>query len=157
MVDSEIAICGSAADRQDGAMTHDNPSPGGPEPAPVEVAASGTVDVTVARIRDAAQQHGMNVLAQVDHGGGARDAGLALRDEVLVLIGSARVGTAVMEAAPRAGLDLPLRLLVWDDAGTTRITWRDPRRLAATHGVTGLDEVLGRMAAALGQVVDAAA
>lgn len=121
-----------------------------------EVPASGSVEATVARLADAARDAGLLVLARVDHGAGARDAGLALDDEVVLLLGSPKAGTRLMQATRRAGLDLPLRVLVWDDDGTTRVTWRDPRRLGATHELAGLEELLERMSAGLRQVVEVA-
>lgn len=121
-----------------------------------ETSASGDVHATVGALCEAARAAGMTVFARVDHGAGAREVGLELRDEVLLLIGAPKVGTALMQAAPRAGLDLPLHVLVWDDDGTTRITWRDPRALAAEHRLQGLPTVLDAMDAGLRKVVDAA-
>jgi uncharacterized protein (DUF302 family) len=118
--------------------------------------AAGNVAATVAKLRDAARGAGLTVFAEIDHAAGAREAGLDLPDEVVVVLGSPQVGTAVMQAAPRAGLDLPLRVLVWDDEGTTRITWRDPRLLAREHPLDGRDDVLAKMAAGLAKVVSAA-
>jgi uncharacterized protein (DUF302 family) len=121
-----------------------------------ELTGSATVHATVSRIYEGARALGLLVFARVDHGAGARDAGLDLADEVLLLIGSPEVGSAVMQAAPRAGLDLPMRVLVWDDRGTTRVTWRDPRGLADIHRLDGLGDVLDRMAAGLTRVIEAA-
>jgi uncharacterized protein (DUF302 family) len=133
-----------------------NPSTPPSANATMELVAPADVHEAVAAIGGAAQAAGMTVFASVDHGAGARAAGLELGDEVLLLLGSAKVGTAVMQAAPRAGLDLPLHVLVWDDHGTTRITWRDPHALAAAHGIEGVEAVLDKMAAALRGVIDAA-
>jgi Domain of unknown function DUF302 len=64
---------------------------------------------------------------------------------------------SVTQAAARVGLDLPLRVLVWDDGGTTRLTYRDPRALATTHGIDGIDQVLAALQAGLDGLVTAAA
>jgi len=121
-----------------------------------EVTSRASVPATVSRLCDAARAAGMLVFARVDHGAGARDAGLQLGGEVVVLLGSPNVGTVLMQAARRSGLDLPLRVLVWDDDGTTRITWRDPRDLAAVHALDGVGDVLEHMSTALREVVERA-
>jgi uncharacterized protein (DUF302 family) len=122
-----------------------------------ERASTRTVADVAARLADAARGRGMTVFATIDHAAGARDAGLALHDEVVVVFGAAKVGTALMAADARAGLDLPLRVLIWDDEGTTRLTWREPAELAAVHGLQGLDGPLQAMHDALEHVVAAAA
>jgi uncharacterized protein (DUF302 family) len=85
---------------------------------------------------------GMRVFARVDHAAGADTAGLPLQPTELLIFGNARGGTPLMQAVRSIGVDLPIRVLVWQDA--TRDTWltyNDPRWLARRHG-------LGRQAAA---------
>ena len=114
-----------------------------------------SVPATVAAIEDAARDAGMTIFGRVDHAAAARDADLELPDEVVILLGSPKVGTALMQADARAGLDLPLRVLVFDDNGTTRIVWRDPRGLAGQHELEPVEPVLEKMAAGLRKVIDA--
>ena len=78
------------------------------------------VDETVARFTALLEAKGLTVFAIVDHSGGARENGLELRDTKVVIFGSPAAGTPVMEAAPLAALDLPLKVLVWDDGGRTQ-------------------------------------
>ena len=66
------------------------------------------VATTVDRVAAALQRRGITLFATVDHAAGARAAGLALDDEVLMIFGNAAVGTALMQADPRAGIDLPM-------------------------------------------------
>ena len=63
----------------------------------------------------------------------ALDIGLELRDTRLVIFGSPLQGTPVMDAAPLSALDLPLKVLAWDDNGTTRVTYYSPKSLAARY------------------------
>src|SRR5262249_44621261 len=70
---------------------------------------------TVQRLEAEVTARKMTVFAKVDHGGGAVAAGLSLRPTVLVLFGAARGGTPLMQASQLAGIDLPLKALVWDD------------------------------------------
>jgi uncharacterized protein (DUF302 family) len=61
--------------------------------------------------------------------------GLSLRETVLVLFGSPSAGTPVMEAAPLAALDLPLRILIWDDEKQTKVSYVPPQVLAERYGL----------------------
>jgi uncharacterized protein (DUF302 family) len=76
---------------------------------------------------------GLKLFAVIDHSDEARRAGLELRDTVVVLFGSPAAGTPVMVASPLAALDLPLKVLVWDDEGQTKVSYTDPAALAARH------------------------
>jgi uncharacterized protein (DUF302 family) len=58
---------------------------------------------------------------------------MALPETTLVLFGNPAAGTPVMVAAPMSALDLPLKVLIWDDAGTTRVTYYGPAALAARY------------------------
>ena len=93
----------------------------------------------------------MTVFSTVDHSGEARRHGLELRDTVVVIFGSPVAGTPVMQAAPLAALDLPLKVLVWDDDGQTRISYTDPAALAARHH---LSESLAARLAGIGPLTD---
>jgi uncharacterized protein (DUF302 family) len=107
--------------------------------------ARGTVAETVSAITSALSERGIQVFAEIDHAAGARAAGLELSDEILIVFGNPAVGTALMQADPRAGLDLPLRILVWDDGGQTRIAYHDPRGLADAYDLTAGAETLDRL------------
>jgi uncharacterized protein (DUF302 family) len=85
---------------------------------------------TVSRLADMIADKGMTLFAAIDQGAAASKAGLELRDTVLVVFGSPAAGTLVMQAAPLAALDLPLKVLVWDDSGQTKVTYYSPSALA---------------------------
>jgi len=95
------------------------------------------VGETVTRLTDMVTAKGMKVMAVIDHAAGARQAGLELRDTVLVIFGNAKSGTPVMVAAPLAALDLPLKVLIWDDAGQTKVSYYAPAALADRHHLDG--------------------
>jgi uncharacterized protein (DUF302 family) len=88
---------------------------------------------TVARFTDILRVKGVKVFAVIDQTAAAREVGLQLRDTTLVIFGSPAAGTPVMDAAPLAALDLPLKVLVWDDAGQTKVTYYAPDELVARY------------------------
>jgi uncharacterized protein (DUF302 family) len=103
-----------------------------------------SVDDTVARLSEIAASKGLKVFAVVDHSGEARAAGLELRDTRVVIFGSPAAGTPVMQAVPQAALDLPLKVLVWDDGGQTTLTYTAPAALASRWGLS--EELAARLA-----------
>jgi len=90
---------------------------------------------TVARLSALIADKGITLFGVVDHSGEAHANGLELRDTKVVIFGSPAAGTPVMEAQPLAALDLPLKVLVWDDGGQTKLTYTAPAALAARYGV----------------------
>ena len=92
------------------------------------------------------------VFAAIDHSGEARGHGLELRDTKLIIFGSPTGGTPVMQASPLAALDLPLKVLVWDDGGQTKVSYTDPDALAVRHHLSS--ELASRLAG-IGPLTDA--
>jgi uncharacterized protein (DUF302 family) len=97
------------------------------------------------------------VFARIDHAAGAREVGLELADEDVLVFGNARAGTPLMRSDPTVGIELPLRMLAWADDEGALIGYRDPRELASTYDVADHAETLERMAALLGEIADEAA
>jgi uncharacterized protein (DUF302 family) len=111
------------------------------------------VAATVDRMMSALQARGIAVFARIDHAAGARQAGLDLADEELLIFGDPRVGTLLMQEDAEVGYELPLRVLFWDADGRTMVGWRSPAELAGGYGLDEHPEVLQRMAALLDQLV----
>src|SRR6266702_8774724 len=88
---------------------------------------------TLARLTAMVTGKGMKLFSVIDQAAEARQAGLELRDTTLVIFGNPAAGTPVMAASPLAALDLPLKVLVWDDAGQTKVSYYSPDTLAARH------------------------
>ena len=79
---------------------------------------------------------GVTLFAVVDHDGEARKVGLAMRPTKLLIFGSPKAGTPVMLTAPSVAIDLPLKLLVWeDDQGRSWVSYNSPAFLQERHGV----------------------
>ena len=91
---------------------------------------------TMNRLEDLVKQRGLNVFARIDHAAGAFKVGKSLRPTELLIFGSPQGGTPFMECAQTAGIDLPLKALVWEDASSqVWIGYNDPAFLAQRHGV----------------------
>jgi len=112
-----------------------------------------SVEESVDRISRIAAAKDLKLFAVIDHSGEARAAGLDLRDTKLVIFGSPAAGTPVMEAAPLAALDLPLRVLVWADGHQTKLAYTAPTALAARYGFS--DQLAARLAG-IDAITDAA-
>ena len=107
---------------------------------------------TVARLTSMINDKGMRLFAVIDQAAEARQAGLTLRDTVLVIFGNPAAGTPVMDAAPLSALDLPLKVLIWADGAQTKVTYYSPAALAARFGL-GAD--LAAKLAGINPVTDA--
>jgi len=94
------------------------------------------VAATVSRLTGILAVKGMKVFAVIDQSEQAREAGLTLRETTLVIFGSPAAGTPVMDAAPLAALDLPLKILIWADGSGTNVTYFSPAALAARYGLS---------------------
>lgn len=94
-----------------------------------------SVAETVARLATLIAERGLTLFGVIDHSGEAHAVGLDLRDTKVLIFGSPKGGTPVMQAAPLAALDLPLKVLVWDDGGQTKLTYTSPATLAARYGI----------------------
>ncbi len=109
---------------------------------------------TVDRLVETVEKVGMNVFAKIDHAAGAKDVGMNLLPSVVLIYGHARGGTPVMQAAPTAALDLPLRVLVREtDRGETLIAFHPVRQMLSRHSISR--KVVDRLAKAQQLLVDA--
>ena len=100
---------------------------------------------TAAKLTGMIDAKGMRLFALIVQREEAQHAGLDLRETILVIFGSPAAGTPVMAASPLAALDLPLKVLVWDDGGQTKLTYTAPATLAARYGIP--NEFVGPLAA----------
>ncbi len=92
-----------------------------------------SVTDTVSRLTGILAAKGMKVFAVIDQSAEASQVGMRLRETTLVMFGNPATGTPVMTAAPLAALDLPLKVLIWDDAGQTKVTYVAPAALGARY------------------------
>ena len=109
---------------------------------------------TVERLLAALAKRSMTVFARIDHAAGAASAGLSLRPTEVVLFGNPKGGTALMQDRQSAGIDLPLKALVWEDAdGKVWLSYNDPTWIAQRHGLgaasAGAVEAMGKALGAI--------
>jgi uncharacterized protein (DUF302 family) len=104
------------------------------EPGLTKIPAARSVDETVARITQVLTEKNITLFALVDHSGEAAKAGLHMPPTKLLIFGNPKGGTPLMLAAPSAAIDLPLKLLIAEDAeGKVWITYNSPAYLRARH------------------------
>ena len=116
---------------------------------------SHSVSQTADRLAAAVEAAGAKVFATVDHAAGAKAVGDELAPTVLVIFGNPKIGTPIIKADRRAGLDLPLRVLIWEEDGATRVGYEDPENLKARYGIEA-DESFAAMKNALEKLTTAA-
>lgn len=95
-----------------------------------------SVDETVARLKSILDAKGVMLFALVDHSGEAKKAGMEMRPTKLLIFGNPAAGTPLMLAAPTIAIDLPLKILVWEDAdGGVWLSWNSPEYLQQRHNI----------------------
>jgi uncharacterized protein (DUF302 family) len=122
-----------------------------PDTGLTTIASGHSVKQTIDLVESDLASKGMTVFARIDHAAGAKEVGLALRPTQLLIFGNARGGTPLMQSNQRIGIDLPLKMLAWEDeSGKTWLTYNDPAWLAKRHGLGHeLNQAVTGMAAAL--------
>ncbi len=119
--------------------------------------ANGSVAEVMDRLEGAVGNAGATVFARVNHGAGAASVDMELADAELLIFGNPMLGTPVMQQDIRAGLVLPLHVLVFDDEGTTKITYEEVDEMFDDLDVDDDAEVFTRIAGALDNLTNAAA
>jgi uncharacterized protein (DUF302 family) len=113
---------------------------------------------TTERLKSLLSQKRIQVFADIDHAGGAQAVALPLRPTRLLIFGNAQAGTPLMQSKQSIGLDLPLRVLVWEDAqGKVWLTYHRPEYLAQRHHVLDNDAAVKTLGAGLAALARAAA
>ena len=114
------------------------------------------VTQTVEQLKTALETGGLTVVAEVDHSASAEKAGLELPPTYLVIFGNPKAGTPLMQESRTVAIDLPQKMLVWEDAGTVYVAYNDPVYLAERHGLDPQGEGITNVSAALSGLADAA-
>lgn len=119
---------------------------------------AGSVKETIDALVTALEAKGIKVFARIDHAAGAKSAGLDMPPTEVVIFGNPKLGTPLMQAKPEIAIDLPMKVLAWQDAsGKVRIGYTAPETLKARYGIEGRDEVIAAMSKALDGLTSGAA
>ena len=101
----------------------------------IDKASNHSVDETVEKLKGILQAKGVALFALVDHSGEAAKVGMKMRPTKLLIFGNPKAGTPLMVAAPSSAIDLPLKILIWEDAqGKVWVSYNSPAYLQERHG-----------------------
>jgi uncharacterized protein (DUF302 family) len=115
------------------------------------------VKMTANKLESILKEKGMTVFKRIDHSAGAKKVGKELRPTELVIFGNPKVGTPLMQCAQSVAIDLPQKMLIWEDeAGKTWLAYNNPKYLMDRHKITGCDVVIGKVSGALKKFATAA-
>jgi uncharacterized protein (DUF302 family) len=107
-----------------------------PDSGLVHLPARHSVEETISKLKQILEQKGITLFAVIDHSGEAAKVGSTMRPTKLVIFGSPKAGTPVMLAASSSAIDLPLKILVWEDAqGKVWITYNSSAYLQQRHKI----------------------
>jgi uncharacterized protein (DUF302 family) len=121
----------------------------------VTIPSAHSVDETVGKLEDLLRAKGITLFALVDHSGEAAKAGMEMPNTKLLIFGSPKAGTPVMLASPSIALDLPMKILVSEDAsGNALLSYNSAQFLAERHGVP--PDLMKNLAAIEGIATEAA-
>jgi len=123
----------------------------------IEKEATGTVSEAMDRLEAAVGNAGATIFARVNHGAGAASVDMELADAELLIFGNPMLGTPVMQQDIRAGLVLPLHVLIYDNDGTTTIMYEEVEEMFDDLDVDEDAEVLEKIEGALDNLTNAAA
>jgi uncharacterized protein (DUF302 family) len=111
-------------------------SPTASDTGVVRMACADSVPETVARLEALLKERGVLIFARIDFSGDAARAGLQMRPEQMLIFGNPRAGTPLMQTEALAGLDLPVKALIFEDAaGKAWIAWNDPQYIVRRHAL----------------------
>jgi uncharacterized protein (DUF302 family) len=100
----------------------------------ITIPSHDSVDETVHRLERALEEKGIKLFALIDHSGEAEKAGMQMPPTKLAIFGNPKGGTPLMLAAPSIAIDLPLKILVWEDTnGSVWVSYNAPAYLASRH------------------------
>ncbi|HEX4285892.1 MAG TPA: DUF302 domain-containing protein [Terracidiphilus sp.] len=112
----------------------------------IDLPSNHSVDEIVEKLQGILTAKGVTLFAIIDHSGEAEKAGMKMPPTKLLIFGSPKAGTPVMQAAPSIAIDLPLKILIWQDTGgKTWVSYNTPAYLKERHHVS--DELMRNLAA----------
>jgi len=113
-----------------------------------------SVDETVQKVTNTVEELGMKIIAHINHAQAASKKNMQIPPTQVLIFGNLEVGTQLMHDDPRSGLDLPLRVLVWEENGTTYLSYRDPAYLQETFDLENKNELIAKIQNTMQQITE---
>ncbi|HSJ69251.1 MAG TPA: DUF302 domain-containing protein [Anditalea sp.] len=101
--------------------------------------------VTIDKLKSEMKSRGLNVVQHVKHSEAAKKVNLDLSPADVIIFGNPEVGTKLMQADPKVAIELPLKILIWEEKGVTNVAFHDPNRLLQSYQLENQKEILGNM------------
>jgi len=121
----------------------------------VTITSPHSVKQTTDRLEKAVTDAGFTIAVRWNHSKGAEKVGLRLAPEEILIFGKPKAGTLLMQSNPTAGIDLPMKYLVWEDAqGKVHVAWNDPAWIAERHGITDRAKLVSKMQGVLRKLAE---
>jgi len=118
---------------------------------------SHSTQETANRFANLVEEKGLTLFARIDHAKNAASVDLELGPTEVILFGNPKVGTLLMQCAATIGIDLPQKVLVWENAeGATQLAYTDPNYLKDLHGLQGCEDVITKVSTLLAKLASAA-
>ncbi len=115
------------------------------------------VKQTMDNLEKIVKSKGFNVAARINHAAAAATVKAALRPTEVLIFGKPKLGTKLMQSSQTIGIDLPIKVIVWQEAdGTVKLGYNDPDWLASRHSITDKKPIFEKMKGALKKITDAA-
>ncbi len=116
-----------------------------------------SVAATLDRLTEMLTARSIEIAARIDHAAGAQKIGQSLKPTQVLIFGNPKLGTPLMQSNRRIGLDLPMKVLAWeDDGGQVWVAYVNPEALKSDHAISGRDEAFREMSQALDKLTDEA-
>ncbi len=131
-------------------------SPGTSPAGLIVIDSTRSVAETEQKLVKALEAAGLKVAARVDHEANAKSVNLQLPPTILLLFGNPKAGTVLMQQQQTIGMDLPLKVLIWEADGKVKLAYNDPAYLARRHDITETAPVLTQVSEALRRFAAAA-
>lgn len=124
----------------------------------IQVPSDFSVSLTSQRMVSLLKGKGMTIFNRVKHSDAAKQAGVTLRDTELIIFGNPKVGSSLMKCEQKVALDLPQKVLIWEDAmAKVWISYNDPRYLEQRHSISGCESVIAKIEKVLASTAQSAA
>lgn len=119
----------------------------------IEIQSPFTAGVTLNMLRENIKNKGLNIFTEIDHSQAAKNSNMDLSPVYVLVFGNPRVGTRLMQADPRVGIELPLKILIYEDQGITQIAYSNPENYSGIYNLTEQEDILKNMSDLLNTIV----